>query len=610
MVALALVLSLLGCPAKEEPATEGEQKPATATAAGGEEEAPATAKAATEEEEGEEGEEPAKVTGEEGEQPAPPKEEACAADKSKVSGKIEQDARWCGEVEVVGNVLVGPEATLTMAPGTVVRFRPHRDSLRPDRRLRLRVEGRLVARGTKEQMIRFTTGHKEQVNGDWNTVELIRSSGSHISYAVFEYAELGLRVWESQATLDHVVIRFNNWQGMTVEQESKVILDSSRIYANGYNCIDVTGESDLQMTSTYLARCRPLGLHVGASKARLEENLFEGGTEGLFISAGSQVELTRNTFVSQRECAVSCDGKVTLRQGGNVFAGRPEDQSMCCDKKQVEQLKTEGGAPPVFSTGLREGPASYLDYIPGQLGHDPFAYVLDDRSESRVINKKYGVGLNGAWSMAYDEPDLWIADLNGKVSRHDPTAEDVLSSFEVPTSKPWGMTLLDRKLWINDYNLKTILVLDPATGKVLKRLPSPDPKAGCRGMTNDGKNIYVLGYATPKVYVLDRKGAVVDHFPAPSLQLDPAIKIHVSGALAWDGRAFWAPAGRLIRFDRSGKVTGWVHSTGANIRGLAWDGDYLWTAPRINYNWTQTPRFYRIELLKIFRPDSSPRPSP
>ena len=574
LLALGAVFCLLGCPATEE-------KPTTASAS-------TTAAAATTEEEKAE---PARAT---------TTEEVCDKERSQVSGKIGQDARWCGEVEVVGNVLVAQEATLTIAPGTVVRFRPYRAGLRPDRRLRLRVEGRLVARGTSEQKISFTTAHKEPLNGDWSMVELVRSSGSHISYATLEYAELGLRVWESQATLDHVVIRFNNWQGMTVEQQSKVIIDSSRIYANGYNCIDVTGKSDLQMTNTYLARCRPLELHVGDSRARLEENLFEGGTEGIYISAGSQVELTGNTFAGQRECAVSCEGEVKLRQGGNDFAGRPEDQSLCCEKKQVEQLKVEGGAPPVFSTGLLEGTTSYLDYIPGQLGHDSFAYVLEDRSESRVINKKYGANLDGAWSMAYDEPYLWIADLRGKVSRHDVDAEDVLSSFKVPTSKPWGMAFLDGKLWINDYNLKAILVLDPATGKVIKRLPSPDPRAGCRGMTSDGKHIYVLGYATPKVYVMDREGAVVDHFPAPALQLDSAVKIHVSGALAWDGRAFWAPAGRLIRFDRSGKVTGWVHSTGANIRGLAWDGDYLWTAPRINYNWTQTPRFYRIKILKVF----------
>ena len=582
---------LLGCPAEKEeaaPAAETEEAPAPAPAAG----------------EGEEQEQ-----GDEQEQEAAAKEIPCPSDKSEASGKISEDTTWCGVVEVVGNVVVGKEATLTILPGAMVRFRPYRVGLRPDHRLRLRVEGRLVARGTKDQKIRFTTAHQETLNGDWKGVELIRSSGNHISYAVIEYGEVGLRIGESQATLEHVVIRWNNWQGIVMDQGSKVIMDSSRIYANGYNCIDATGGSDLQLTNSYLARCQPLGLHVGASTARLEENLFEGGTEGVYIAAGSKVDLTGNTFSAQRECAVSCDGKVTLRHGGNAFAGRPENQSLCCPKGQMKALKDGGDAPPVFSTGLKEGVSSYIDYLPGKQGHDPFAYTLADRSESRVVNKKYGAGRGGGWSVAYDEPYLWIAGLNGEVTRHDPEAEDVLTTFKVPTSKPWGMVVFDGKLWINDYNLEKILVLDKRTGKVLARHPSPDPKAGCRGMTHDGKNIYVLGYATPKVYVLDRKGAVVDHFPAPAVQVDSALKVTVSGALAWDGRAFWAPAGRLIRFDRSGKVTGWVHSTGATIRGLAWDGDYMWTAPRINYNWNEHPRYYRIEILKVLDVKQPPPPS-
>lgn len=501
----------------------------------------------------------------------------------------------------MGHVVVSSGATLTVAPGTVVRFKPYRAGMRPDLRLRLRVEGRLVAKGRSGAPIRFTTAHKEPLNGDWHGMELVDSQGSHITHALIEYAERGLRVWKSQATLEKVVIRFNNWQGISASAGSKLIVDSSRIYANGYLCVDLLGGSDLQLTNSFLARCRPLGLHVGGdSNARLEENLFEGGEEGLYISGESRVELTGNTFVGQRGCAFSCEGKVKLRRGGNAYLGRPEDQATCCDKGQMEEIKVEGGAAPVFSTGVEEGLSSYLDYIPGQIGHDPFPYILDGPSDSRVVDMRFGASPESAWSLAYDAPNIWVADTGGKVTRRDlASGGDYLASFKVPTSKPWGMAVFDGKLWINDYNLKEILVLDRNTGKLLARHPSPDPADGCRGMTQDGKQLYVLGHATPKVYVLDSKGAVTGHFPAPTVQLGPGLKVRARGALAWDGEAFWAPAGRLLRFDRTGKVSGWVHTTGATVRGLAWDGSQLWTVPRINYSWTEKPRFYRIKILKV-----------
>ncbi len=528
----------------------------------------------------------------------------CSPAKRQVSGRIMKDADWCGEVEVVGDTLVGPEATLQVAPGTRVKFRASRDPLRPDRRITLRVEGQLQARGTAARPIHFTSASKAPVNGDWHTVELVEADGSHMEHALFEYAEHGLTLVRTDAMLRNSVVRFNNWHGVSGNR-SKITIAGSRIYANGYNCVDATGGSRLHMTTTYLANCRLLGLHVGRSTAHVEENLFQGHMESIYISGGSDVTLVANAFSAYRGAAVTCGEDLTLRRANNSFSGGRVEHAVDCAGGKVIEAETDNNPPAIFRTGLNEGLATYLDYIPGQVGHDPFPYLLPEKSATRAVDRKIGKGLWMTWAIAWDEPHLWVADLEGKVKRIDSTTGEVLQTIKTTVSKPWGMTHFKGALWINDYNARVIFIVDPKTGKVLRKVPSPDQKDGCRGMTDDGKSVFLLGYATPRIYMLKPDGEVFDHLPAPRVGATPGAKVKraVKGALAWDGAAFWAPAGRLIRFDRDGKVLGWAHATGAQTMGLAWDGDQLWTVPRLNEAWEDRERFFRVKILKLAKPD-------
>ena len=312
------------------------------------------------------------------------------------------------------------------------------------------------------------------------------------------------------------------------------------------------------------------------------------------------MDLIANSFSAQKGCSVSCDAGVLLRRANNNFAGDPEANSLCCQEGKVTKVEAENEPPAIFRSGVREGLSSYIDYIPGQVNLDPFPYLLPDKSETRMVDKKIGAGLWMTWAIAWDEPYLWVADLEGKVSRLDSQSGEVLQSFQTTLSEPWGMTVFQGMLWINDYNKQAIFLIDPKSGKVRKRIPSPDPADGCRGMADNGKEVYLLGYATPRIYVLSAEGKLLDQFPAPSVAPWPgaAVKDPVRGGLAWDGESFWAPVGRLVRFNREGKLLDWIHGTGSEIMGLAWDGDHLWTTPRLNETWKETPRFYRVNILK------------
>ena len=123
---------------------------------------------------------------------------------------IERDTVWRGEVIVEGAVLVARAATLTIAPGTIIRFK--RIDLDSDGigDGELRVTGRIIARGTPEKPIRFMSAENEPQPGDWSYLLLFTSGGENvIEFARFEHAFTGLQIHFSRAVIRDSVFSDN-----------------------------------------------------------------------------------------------------------------------------------------------------------------------------------------------------------------------------------------------------------------------------------------------------------------------------------------------------------------------------------------------------------------
>ncbi|MSM39656.1 MAG: hypothetical protein GJT30_08575 [Geobacter sp.] len=123
---------------------------------------------------------------------------------------ISADTTWSGEVEISGTVLVGRRATLTILPGTRVRF------LKVDRNNdgigdgELRVLGRLVAQGTARQPVRFMSGETSPQAGDWSYLLVYAAEGvSILDHCRVEDAFTGLQVHFSQAKVTNSSFRGN-----------------------------------------------------------------------------------------------------------------------------------------------------------------------------------------------------------------------------------------------------------------------------------------------------------------------------------------------------------------------------------------------------------------
>jgi hypothetical protein len=127
---------------------------------------------------------------------------------------IDQDTVWDGKVFIDGVVMVSRKATLTIRPGTVIRFK------RADRNndnigdSEIRVLGRLLAEGTAENPILFESAEKKPRPKDWSYLLLFASGKkSRIKFCQFRHAFSGVQVHFSSASISHSLF-IDNHEGI------------------------------------------------------------------------------------------------------------------------------------------------------------------------------------------------------------------------------------------------------------------------------------------------------------------------------------------------------------------------------------------------------------
>jgi hypothetical protein len=124
---------------------------------------------------------------------------------------LKTDTIWSGDIFIRGTVHVMRGVTLTIAPGTVVRFKKideNRDGVGDSR---IKVSGRLVAEGSYDKRIRFTSAEKKPDKMDWSyLLFFVSGDDNSIKYCIFEYAFTGVQVHFSKAGITDSVFERNH----------------------------------------------------------------------------------------------------------------------------------------------------------------------------------------------------------------------------------------------------------------------------------------------------------------------------------------------------------------------------------------------------------------
>lgn len=159
-----------------------------------------------------------------------------------VGGLISANTIWpsaCGPYTVTSTVTVSNNATLTIEPGSVIRFNADTGLV-----IGSGTPGILIAQGTPTQPITFTSNSATPAPGQWNGLDFASTGASSVEHAIIEYGGAGVnnanvRIGSSSPTIRNSTIRFSDGHGIVAQADASPVLTGNAITTNGGRGLDL-----------------------------------------------------------------------------------------------------------------------------------------------------------------------------------------------------------------------------------------------------------------------------------------------------------------------------------------------------------------------------------
>jgi hypothetical protein len=182
-----------------------------------------------------------------------------------VEGIIAQDTIWTlvdSPFVVSNDVIVTSDATLTIEPGVEVRFGGN---------FSLIVNGAIVAKGTNNRMIHFTTNDPEN-HAFWRTILLNGSRLSSLIYCIVEYGTNGTTIDNGYLEMEYNVIDSNLENGIAIN--------------NG----DLTAKNNEIVNNTMG------GIRIAGGSVDVSDNVIESNGDGVILLGNltARINIERN----------------------------------------------------------------------------------------------------------------------------------------------------------------------------------------------------------------------------------------------------------------------------------------------------------------------------
>jgi hypothetical protein len=466
---------------------------------------------------------------------------------------IRQDQTWSGDILVTQHVTIVSGVTLTIAPGTTVRFEPMRPLFVSDPTLY--VNGRLIAMGTAEKPIRFTSNAIQPEPGDWGGIRFYRgSAGSILDHVIIEFPVTAVYP-DDNITVSNSIIRWVLGTALPIYGDATVT--RNRIYQIGASAFEVHFRTRPVITYNTISGATYDGLQViESSRPTIAHNIIKDNDRAIEIVALSSGDIQYNLITGNN---------VGL---GITNAGDATSSIVQHNNIQDNILNVSMQAPQTLDATHNWWGTADAAAIAARMSIDSAGKVLYQPFENQPVDiGSIAYDWNNTETYAFKTIDLnkylyFESDSTRAIAgliRHDPTAGG-------SAGIAWDGQYLWSIIGEGGKSTEFIHKLD-AAGKSLGSFPSPAVEP--MGLAFDGQNLWVVDYAPGLVHEVDRTGKLLRSIPAPCQEPQ---------GLAFDGQYFWTLTnqvhGKAFQFDRSGKLVRTLDTPG--YLGIAWDGKYLW----------------------------------
>jgi len=230
---------------------------------------------------------------------------------------ITEDTVWEGRIRITGDVFVKEGATLTIRPGTVIRF----DTIEPKLEdnggrnmmgldspyfpgAEIIVRGRILAVGTADQPIVFTSSDKAAKPGSWGAINLLGSNGNVIEFCRVYYAYNGVHNHASTAVILNNVFSQNgtalSFKKADFNHPCWMFIEHNRIYDNlsgiaFRNAIANIAFNDIADNQFYGIWIRE------GTDARIAYNDITGNGKGVYLYLAPQTKINYNNIHGNKE---------------------------------------------------------------------------------------------------------------------------------------------------------------------------------------------------------------------------------------------------------------------------------------------------------------------
>jgi len=325
---------------------------------------------------------------------------------TNISGKIMTDQTWSGIIYITGDIHIPRGITLTIKPGTKILIRanyddtsvggghiideltnqdPSASSEYTQSHIKFSIEGRLVAVGTPEEKIIFTSDAKEPYNTDWDGITFRPGSSGEMKYCVVEWTHTGPALHGTDdVNISYCEIRHTFWGGLHAFQSSPVF---------EYNVLDDIGHEafDTHKASPIIRYNNITHARVGivfnyydvrtGKPIIFENNIIKDSSNLAQLQENAKAIIRNNKFIGSNDTGGPWHYK------GFILDSQPHSQGLAlADNVDVEISTNE-------FINLR-GPAIYYERIgPNQgIGHTtstPEPFEIGDNPIKILIKNNY-----------------------------------------------------------------------------------------------------------------------------------------------------------------------------------------------------------------------------